>query len=76
MRHETRAIARTYDVLDYLFLRNDGTESVYFVAVLIFDGVFKDSVIVTDARVAAVWVDACQKGPGGGDFLAPVVAGE
>ena len=76
MRHETRAIARTYDVLDYLFLRNDGTESIYLVAVLILDGFFKDFVIVADARVAAEWVDACQEGPGGGDFLAPVIAGE
>ena len=76
MRHETRAIARTYDALDSLFLRNDGTESVLFVAVLVDDGVFKDFVIFMHARVASVWVHACRKGLGGGDFIFPVVAGE
>ena len=76
MRHETRAIARTHDALDSLFLRNNGTESAYFVAVITFDAVFTDFVIVTHARVAPVWVDACQEGPGCGDFLAPVVAGK
>lgn len=74
MRHETRAIALAYDVLDYLLLRNNGTESGYVVAVLIFDEVFEDFVIVTDACVAAVRVGACHQGPGGGDFLGPVVA--